>query len=286
MTIAQRALEVLRAVLFVLLCIGLYFVLSIAATQVGLVRPGSGTLDDPSLLIGGLISIVATLGATFFMCLVAHEPVGNVGFADANPQRKVGLGFVWGGVIVALAVVIPWLAHHESLGGPNAGAMGELNAGLRLLGAFAPQSASEEIFLRGYALAHLRRGVGNVPAVIATGVVFGVLHLANPNSSWVAAANISLVGVFLGALVVRTGSLWMAIGLHIAWNWFEGFFFGHPVSGIFPGTALIQRTAADDSLWTGGAFGPEASLPTVIILAGCLAAVLFWRRERKAAADV
>ena len=283
MTIGQRALEVLRAVLFVLLVIGLYFVLSIAASQVGLVRQSTGTLDDPSLLIGGLIGLAATVGATYFMCVMSREPMGHAGFADPNPQRKVGLGVVWGGGIVALAVVIPWVAHHESLGGPNAGAINELTAGLRELGAFTPQSASEEIFLRGYALTHLRRGVGDAAAVLVTGTTFGVLHLANPNSSWVAAANISLVGIFLGVLVIRTGSIWMAIGLHIAWNWFEGFFFGHPVSGIAPGTALIRRSGADDSLWTGGAFGPEASLPTAIVLAACLAAVLFVTRERKPA---
>src|SRR5262249_40089366 len=264
----------------------LYFVLSIGATQAGLVKQGVGTLDDPALLIGGLIGLISTLGATFFMCMIRGEPVGSVGFADPDPRAKVGLGFLWGGAIVAIAVVVPWIAHHETLGGPNAGAKAVAIAGLRLLGGFAPQSASEEIFLRGYALSHLRRGIGNVPAVLATGTTFGVLHLFNPNSSWVAAANISLVGVFLGALVVRTGSIWMAIGLHISWNWFEGFFFGHPVSGIFPGTALIVRTTADGSLWTGGGFGPEASLPTAIVLFGCLAAVLFWRRERKPASDV
>jgi membrane protease YdiL (CAAX protease family) len=281
MTIGQRVLEVLRAILFLALSFGLYIVLSIAATQVGLVRQGTGTLDDPSFLIAGILTLAATVGATFFLCAISREPIGNVGFADPNPQRKVGLGFLWGGAIVALAVVVPWAVRHETLGGPNAGAVGVLSAGLRELGAFTPQSASEEIFLRGYALAHLRRGVGNVPAVLVTGTAFGVLHLTNPNSNWVAAANISLVGIFLGALVIRTGSIWMAIGLHIAWNWFEGFFFGHPVSGISPGTALIQRASADNSAWTGGAFGPEASLPTAIVLFGCLLAVLFWRREPK-----
>jgi CAAX protease family protein len=281
MTIWQRALEVLRAVLFVLLCIGVYFLLSIAATQSGLLKQGLGTLDDSGLLIGGLIGLVSTVGATSFMCMIRGEPIGDVGFADPNPRAKVGWGFLWGGAIVALAVVIPWAAHHESLGGPTGSAGAVTMAGLRLLGGFAPQSASEEIFLRGYALAHLRRGVGNVPAVLVTGTLFGVLHLANPNSSWVAAANISLVGVFLGALVIRTGSIWMAIGLHIAWNWFEGFFFGHPVSGIAAGTALLHRASADQSLWTGGAFGPEASLPTAIVLAASLAAVLFWPREQK-----
>jgi len=281
MTLKLRALEVLRALLFVLLGIGLYFLLAIGATQAGLVQQGNGTIDSPGFLISGLIALVSMVGATFFMCMIRGEPVGEVGFADPNPRRKVAFGFLWGGVIVTLAVLIPWMAHHESLAGPNASAKVVAIGGLRLFGGLAPQSAAEEMFLRGYALAHLRRGVGNIPAVLLTGTVFGVLHLTNPNSTWVAAANISLVGVFLGALVIRTGSIWMAIGLHISWNWFEGFFYGHPVSGIAAGTALVRQTAFDESLWTGGKFGPEASLPTAIVLAGCLAAVLFWPRERK-----
>src|SRR5215468_6948708 len=90
MTVGQRALEVLRAVLFVLLCIGLYFLLSITATRAGLIKQGVGTLDDPALLIGGLIGLVSTLGATFFMCMIRGEPVGSVGFADPDPRAKVG----------------------------------------------------------------------------------------------------------------------------------------------------------------------------------------------------
>src|SRR5262252_9105051 len=155
MTIGQRALEVLRAVLFVLLGFALYFLLGIGATQAGLLRQGDGTIDSPGFLISGLIALISMVGATFFMCMIRGEPVGAVGFADPNPRRKLGLGFLWGGAIVTLAVLIPWAARHESLAGPTAGAKAVALAGLRLFGGLAPQSAAEEMFLRGYALAHL-----------------------------------------------------------------------------------------------------------------------------------
>jgi uncharacterized protein len=283
MTFGQRALAILRSVLYLGLTFGIWMTLSMAAVKSELLTENPTATDSPALLIGGLIAITATLLATFFMCAITKEPVGDAGFRDPDPRRKVGFGFLWGGIIVALAVVVPWAAGHESLGGPNARAATVAAVGLRELGAFVPQSAAEEIFLRGYALLHLRRGIGDVPAVLLTGSLFGVLHLANPESGLLAAFAITLVGIFLGFLVVRTGSLWMAIGLHIAWNWFEGFFFGHPVSGMPAGVALIRRTAADESLWTGGAFGPEKSLPTIVILVACVAAVLFWRRRTKVA---
>jgi len=134
MTIGQRALEVLRAVLFVLLGFALYFLLGIGATQAGLLRQGDGTIDSPGFLISGLIALISMVGATFFMCMIRGEPVGAVGFADPNPRRKLGLGFLWGGAIVTLAVLIPWAARHESLAGPTAGAKAVALAGLRLFG--------------------------------------------------------------------------------------------------------------------------------------------------------
>jgi membrane protease YdiL (CAAX protease family) len=191
----------------------------------------------------------------------------------------VALGFFWGGLLVALTVAIPWLSGHERLGGPEVGASALLVGALRDLGALVPQSAAEEIFLRGYALTHLRRGVGSVLAVLLTGSLFGILHLGNPNVSRMAIINIALVGIFLGAVVVRTGSLWTTIGLHIAWNWFEGFFFGHPVSGIQAGTSLFHRIAPSGDAWTGGGFGPEASVPTAVVVAAMLAGTLLWRTK-------
>src|SRR5262249_53461940 len=196
----------LRAVLYLLLAAGVYMVLATAASKSELITDNPRAADSPVLLISGLVMLAAALIPTFFMCMVSREPVGAVGFADPNPRRKVALGFLLGGVIVALAVVAPWAAGHEHLPGPNAGAATVAMVGLRELGAFVPQSAAEEVFLRGYALAHLRRGVGDLPAVLVTGSVFGVLHINNPSSGPLAAAVIALVGIFLGLLVVRTGS--------------------------------------------------------------------------------
>ena len=79
---------------------------------------------------------------------------------------------------------------------------------------------------------------------------------------------------------LRTGRLWLSIGLHIGWNFFEGAVFGFSVSGLeIP--SLIHQRVSGPLLITGGAFGPEAGfiiLPAIII--GALV-IRFYTRERK-----
>jgi hypothetical protein len=64
--------------------------------------------------------------------------------------------------------------------------------------------------------------------------------------------------------------LWISIGLHIGWNFFEGPVFGFPVSGLET-TALLIHSDTGPALITGGSFGPEAGfivLPIMAIGAG------------------
>ena len=74
--------------------------------------------------------------------------------------------------------------------------------------------------------------------------------------------------VLLAAAYMYTRSLWFVMGLHFAWNFTEGGIFSTSVSGgRAEGMIGVQFTGSD--ALTGGAFGPEASLPAVLV---CLAA--------------
>ncbi|GAB4531575.1 MAG: type II CAAX endopeptidase family protein [Anaerolineales bacterium] len=131
----------------------------------------------------------------------------------------------------------------------------------------------EELWMRAYWLQNLADGL-NVPwAVFLSSAVFGLLHLGNPNATWVSALGILLAGVFLALPWVWTRRLWLSIGLHLGWNFFEGAIFGFPVSGLDT-FRLLQPVIRGPKLWTGGAFGPEAGL--VVIPALLLGAALVW----------
>ncbi|MBE0411833.1 MAG: CPBP family intramembrane metalloprotease [Anaerolineales bacterium] len=117
----------------------------------------------------------------------------------------------------------------------------------------------EELLARGYWLQTLAEGLNNFWAVSISSVVFAVLHLGNPNASLTSALGLIAAGVFLAYAYLRTRSLWLPIGLHIGWNFFQGNVFGFPVSGINT-YSLLEYTVTGDRAVTGGAFGPEAGL--------------------------
>ena len=131
------------------------------------------------------------------------------------------------------------------------------------IGAAIGAAAGEEIVFRGVIFRLLEESFGTLIGILVSGVLFGLLHAFNHGASLVSTAAIALeAGIFLAAAYAATRSLWFPIGLHFGWNFAEGGVFGASVSG---GTAhgLFASTFTGDALWSGGAFGPEASVVAV-----------------------
>jgi membrane protease YdiL (CAAX protease family) len=139
----------------------------------------------------------------------------------------------------------------------------------------------EEILFRGFILqtAAGRGGSQTRPymGVVVSALAFGLAHANNPSRGWAPFLGITLAGLAFGLTYVKYGSLWLLIGLHFGWDFFEGLVFGFPTSGLaFP--AMLTLKITGPALWTGGAFGPEAGL---ILLPGlALGAVLVWLYTR------
>lgn len=148
----------------------------------------------------------------------------------------------------------------------------------------------EELVGRGYQLTNLAEGLNwkridprfaLVIASVVSAAIFGLAHSTNPHASAISTFNVFLGGIFLAVGFILTGELAIPIGLHIAWNFFQGNVFGFPVSGTaVRATTFISVNQAGPSLWTGGAFGPEAGLLGVgAMVIGCLL-ILGWVKLR------
>jgi len=148
----------------------------------------------------------------------------------------------------------------------------------------------EELSFRGYPFQRLVESVGPIPAVAVLSILFGWVHLSNPESgglvSW-SFCNTIAVGILLAVLFLRSRTLWMPLGFHFGWNFFQGCVFGLPVSGITYLSPVV-RTQAVGPVWlTGGAYGPEASaLCTALTLAAlglviCVPERIFKAEERR-----
>jgi uncharacterized protein len=125
----------------------------------------------------------------------------------------------------------------------------------------------EELLCRGYAFQILLSRVGPLATVIPMGLVFGLLHAGNPSATWFGIANTAGFGMLFGYAYVRSRDLWLPIGLHFGWN-FTLPLFGANLSGIkiineVTGHRMVW-TAGD--VWSGGEYGPEASVLTTGVL--------------------
>jgi membrane protease YdiL (CAAX protease family) len=139
----------------------------------------------------------------------------------------------------------------------------------------------EETLFRGILLRQLERLVGTWWALAATSVLFGAVHMMNPDATWVGAASIMIeAGVLLGAAYLYTRRLWLAAGIHAAWNFTQAWVFSVPVSGTGQPIGILV-TRRDGPEWlTGGDFGLEASLAAVFV-ATVAGLWLLWQALRK-----
>lgn len=141
----------------------------------------------------------------------------------------------------------------------------------------------EELLMRAIVLRLLMRAFGIWPALVLQAALFGALHLANPNATATAAAAIAIeAGLMLAGFYLLTGRLWASIGVHAAWNFTQGWIWGASVSGI-PVTEswLVSKPKAGAAEFlSGGAFGPEASAPAMVV-GTAVAVVVLWRAWKK-----
>jgi len=170
----------------------------------------------------------------------------------------VGIAFVIMGLIYLAENALGWLTF-ESFAWEVEPIGAVISGILIFLALYILVGWTEELLFRGYQLQTLASGLNLFWAVFISSAVFGIAHLITPNASWVSATLIFLIAMFLAYCYVRTKQLWLYIGLHIGWNFFEGVVFGFQVSGLNP-YHVIRHQVTGPELWTGGSFGPEAGL--------------------------
>lgn len=180
-------------------------------------------------------------------------------------------GALLGGALFTSVYAILWAAGIARVEGSGA-----LGGAIGALGAACAAAVAEEIIFRGALYRIVAERLGTTAALVFSAALFGLLHAANHGATVTSSVAIALeAGVLLAAAYAATRTLWLPIGIHFGWNFTEGGIFGAVVSGGHS-RGLLKIALAGPDLWTGGAFGPEASLVAVLV---CLvAAALLIRR--------
>ena len=229
-----------------------------------------------SIILGYLVSWGGVMGSAVSALIAAlfanwlalriyeHRGLAAVGLmVNRAAASNLAAGIV-GGLAAASVVLAPPLllgaAHFAPVAEPpTAGTLPFVTLAL------AAGSAAEEILFRGYGLQILIAAVGPFAAIIPVGALFGLMHASNPNVLWFGILNTAGFGILFGYAFYRTRDLWLPMGLHFGWN-FTLPLFGVNVSGLKMVVTGHQMVWTAGVWWSGGEYGPEASVLTSVVL--------------------
>jgi membrane protease YdiL (CAAX protease family) len=274
-----RILMCLRALTFVLAWLFVvppamgFLLRHIAALQVP--HPPPGQLPPPRFLVIAECEAIAVVFAlTCLLLLTERDGRSRLGSLFRLPHRSnlAGGGRAWfwlacgtttGGILLVLLMGVLILAGGYAISPSPAPAVAILHALLVYCALFAAVGVCEEVGFRGYLQRALEDGLGFWPATLITSALFGVAH-ASGIDTWAGSADTVLFAIFACLTLRYTGSLWFAIGYHASWDFTETAIFGTPNGGVNLPQALAHATAIGPAWLTGGAAGPEASIPCFI----------------------
>ena len=142
--------------------------------------------------------------------------------------------------------------------------------------------AVEEMIFRGVIMGMLEQRIGRVKAVLLPSILFAVVHMVGSSFDVMSMLQLlvsgSLVGILFSLIAMESGSIWNSALVHGIWNMVMAGGILHIGKAIDSQALYNWVLNTDETLWTGGEFGAEASLIaiTVYLLVICLA---LWRMQ-------
>jgi len=235
-------------------------------------------------LLGFLVPQLILLTLTVLLGWLCGRFLENLPFRalgawfTKNWLKDFVVGFLTGGTSIGLAALILILSGAiEFRFNENAGQ----SAILLTLGVsfviFAVGAAAEEAFFRGYIFQTFTRAKLALFAFALTSLLFAAMHTSNPSANYLSFLNTLLAGIWFGAAYLKTRTLWLAFGIHLAWNWMQGAVLGISVSGIDSITTapVLQATNIGSPVLTGGDYGIEGGFACTIALIVSTLAIWF-----------
>ena len=199
--------------------------------------------------------------------LERHWP-RDLGMGKLLPHTALGMvvGFVYMTLVVSTIVAVGCATM-----GHNDFAWGDILQAFLL---FLTVGVGEEMIFRGIVFRQIDERWNTWAALIVSALLFGFTHLPNDGATWWSSLAIAIeAGLMLAVAYKWSGTLWLPIGIHWAWNFAQGNIYGAAVSGTEAGSSVLNINAYGPDIITGGVFGPEASIIAVIF--GLLITIIF-----------
>lgn len=267
----------------------IFLVLFVAVTMPIMmgVRAILGGLRGGSTLQFVLLGIGATISAMIARRYLDRKPIGSLGIVwDRHALPDLLSGVLNSALVMAVMYFLllglgliefngyTWWQNPEAAD----------TSMWFVIGSVALQLAAvawwEELVFRGYLFQNMKEGLGLVWAIVLSSLIFGVGHIFNPNASLIPTLIIALIALQLVYAFVKTGRLWMPVGLHLGWNFFQASVFGFASSGQDSPSMIAQSPIGPEWL-SGGAFGAEASIFILPVTLLSMVAIHYWVKSTR-----
>ena len=207
-------------------------------------------LLEGGVYLGGVLALTWA-----FCCHLDRKPLVSLGLQSQGWLRNLGIGLGLGAGLMALIFLVMATAGWLTAELAPPGALPLLASVL----SWAALSLVEELTFRGYIMQGLAKAWAMPLAVAVSSLLFGMVHIIDPNVHVLAVLNVCAAGLFLALAYLVTRSLWFPAGIHIGWNVTEINILGFPGSGHTE-PSILHSTMSGPDLVTGGPFGPEGGL--------------------------
>ncbi|MFW2487171.1 CPBP family intramembrane glutamic endopeptidase [Clostridium chromiireducens] len=237
-----------------------------------------------SSIPGAFISLLQCLLMIFFVILFwkiwDKRKVADMGLTSIkNSWKDLCIGLLSGAISFSVVAII--LLCTKSVEMVNSINKPNFSWGLIIeLIIFIFVGINEELFARGYCMTVLKQTKKAYVPIIVSSIIFALMHSLNQGISLIAYLNLFLFGLSMGYVFIKTKNIWISIGYHITWNYFQGDIFGFLVSGNSTNSIYNIKTVTPN-LINGGSFGPEGGLVVTALLIATIFIIYKFLPERK-----
>jgi membrane protease YdiL (CAAX protease family) len=210
--------------------------------------------DIKNLIAGIVVAILAIVSYIYLYTFYEKREITE--FTKNGIIKSLTIGIILGVLLQSLTILVIYLKGGYSIVSVNP----ILFLVPPLTMAFT-SAIFEETLMRGIIFRITEEKLGSYFGLIISAVIFGAMHLANPNSSMTAAIGLAIqAGLLLASAYIYARNLWFPIAIHFAWNFTQSAIFGANVSGNTISKTLVTSKIEGAEWFTGGQFGPEGSI--------------------------
>lgn len=206
-----------------------------------------------------LAASIVLLAYGLYVRIFERREVTELSVVRAVPEFGVGL-MIGAALVACIAALVAVLGSYRIVG-MNGWTMSILAP----LATMTFVGALEEVIGRAIVFRLTEKSLGSWAALAISSLLFGLGHLPGEGVGVLSVSIAIVAGIMFAAAFMLTRRLWLTLGIHIAWNYTLGSIFSVAVSGR-EATGLFVGTLSGSELFTGGTYGFEASVVTLIVL--------------------